>query len=73
MSIGFTEWMIIAVVVVLFFGRGKVSELMGDVAKGIKSFKKGLAEDDEPQHRTIAHEPGQPVNPERVDTNTKAS
>jgi sec-independent protein translocase protein TatA len=46
MSIGFTEWMLIAVVVVLFFGRGKVSELMGDVAKGIKSFKKGLAEDD---------------------------
>jgi sec-independent protein translocase protein TatA len=48
MSIGFTEWMLIAVVVVLFFGRGKVSELMGNVAKGIKSFKKGLAEDDPP-------------------------
>jgi sec-independent protein translocase protein TatA len=47
LSIGFTEWMLIAVVV-LFFGRGKVSELMGDVAKGIKSFKKGLAEDDSP-------------------------
>jgi sec-independent protein translocase protein TatA len=32
---------------VLLFGRGKVSELMGDVAKGIKSFKRGMAEDDD--------------------------
>ncbi len=48
MSIGFTELMIIAIVAVLFFGRGKVSELMGDVAKGIKSFKKGIAEDETP-------------------------
>ena len=47
MTVGIMEWMLIGVVVVLFFGRGKVSELMGDVAKGIKSFKKGLAEDDE--------------------------
>ena len=47
MSIGFTEWMLIAVVVVLVFGRGKVSELMGDVAKGIKRLKKCLAEDDD--------------------------
>ena len=31
----------------LLFGRGKISELMGDVAKGVKSFKKGLADDDE--------------------------
>ena len=34
------------VVVLLLFGRGKIPELMGDVAKGIKSFKKGLSEDD---------------------------
>ena len=34
-------------IVVLLFGRGKVSELMGDVAKGIKSFKKGMADDDD--------------------------
>ena len=65
--------LLLLIIALLLFGRGKISELMGDVAKGIKSFKKGLAEDDEPQHRTIAHEPGQPVNPERVDTNTKAS
>lgn len=46
------SWWQIAVVVVLFvllFGRGKISDVMGDVAKGIKSFKQGLA-DDETDH-----------------------
>ena len=47
MSVGFWQIVIIGALVVLLFGRGKVSELMGDVAKGIKSFKKGLAEDDD--------------------------
>ncbi|MFT6774857.1 MAG: sec-independent protein translocase protein TatA [Paracoccaceae bacterium] len=37
--------LIVLVLVVLLFGRGKISGLMGDVAKGIKSFKKGMAED----------------------------
>ena len=41
------HWVVVGVIVMLLFGRGKVSELMGDVAKGIKSFKKGMAEDDE--------------------------
>ncbi|HLS19294.1 MAG TPA: twin-arginine translocase TatA/TatE family subunit [Paracoccaceae bacterium] len=42
-------WQILVVVIllVLLFGRGKISALMGDVAKGIKSFKKGMADDDE--------------------------
>ena len=38
--------LIVAVLVVLLFGRGKISALMGDVAKGIKSFKKGMADED---------------------------
>ena len=44
---GFSIWQIAVVVilVVLLFGRGKISSLMGDVAKGIKSFKKGMASD----------------------------
>ena len=42
MSIGFWQIAIVVVLVVLLFGRGKISELMGDVAKGIKSFKKGM-------------------------------
>jgi sec-independent protein translocase protein TatA len=40
------HWIVVGAVVMIFFGRGKVSELMGDVAKGIKEFKKGMAEDD---------------------------
>lgn len=39
--------LIVVVLLVLLFGRGKISDLMGDVAKGIKSFKKGIAEDDD--------------------------
>ena len=47
-SLSLWHWLIILAVVLVFFGgKGKVSDLMGDVAKGIKSFKKGLAEDDE--------------------------
>jgi len=37
--------MIVVILLVLLFGRGKISSLMGDVAKGIKSFKKGMSED----------------------------
>lgn len=40
------HWVILLLIVVLLFGRGKISEIMGDVAKGIKSFKQGMAEDD---------------------------
>ena len=43
---GIWQILLIVVILVLLFGRGKISDLMGDVAKGIKSFKKGIAEDD---------------------------
>ena len=42
------HWVIVGIIVMLLFGRGKISELMGDVAQGIKSFKKGMAENEEP-------------------------
>ena len=45
MSIGFWQIAIVVVLVVLLFGRGKISALMGDVAKGIKSFKRGMSDD----------------------------
>ena len=45
-NIGWWQILIVAVLVVLLFGRGKISDLMGDVAKGIKNFRKGLAEDE---------------------------
>jgi sec-independent protein translocase protein TatA len=52
---------VVIAVVLLLFGRGKISELMGDVAQGIKSFKKGMAEDDTakadtPANKTIDHQ-----------------
>jgi len=46
MSIGFWQIAIVVILVVLLFGRGKISSLMGDVAKGIKSFKKGMSTDE---------------------------
>jgi sec-independent protein translocase protein TatA len=70
------HWIVVGLIVVLLFGRGKISEMMGDVAKGIKAFKKGMSEDEaatagttatpvattsEPV-RTIEHQAGQPAS-----------
>jgi sec-independent protein translocase protein TatA len=52
-SMSIVHWMIVIAVVVLLFGRGKISGLMADVADGIKSFKKGLQEA-EPDSSTVA-------------------
>lgn len=46
MGISFWQIAVVVVLIVLLFGRGKISDLMGDVAKGITSFKKGLKEDE---------------------------
>ena len=44
-NIGWTGIIIIAILVVILFGKGKISSIMGDLAKGIKSFKKGMSDD----------------------------
>lgn len=50
------HWLIVLVVVLLLFGRGKIPELMGDMAKGIKSFKKGMNDDEETEaSKTVEH------------------
>ena len=55
-SFSIWHWMIVLVIVLLVFGRGKIPELMGDMAKGIKSFKKGMADDDTADDkRTVEH------------------
>ena len=56
MSIGIWQIAIVVILVVLLLGRGKISSLMGDVAKGIKSFKKGMASDvtDESEPKNIS-------------------
>jgi len=58
MSIGIWQIAIVVILVVLLFGRGKISSLMGDVAKGIKSFKKGMASDvtDESEPKNISED-----------------
>ena len=45
-SLSIWHWLVVIVVVLLLFGRGKISGLMGDVASGIKAFKKGMQEDE---------------------------
>jgi sec-independent protein translocase protein TatA len=45
-SMSIWHWVIVGLVILLLFGKGRISEMMGDLAKGIKSFKKGMAEDE---------------------------
>ena len=60
-SLSIWHWIVVIAVVLLLFGRNKISDLMGDVAQGIKAFKKGMADDDKPaeaksEPKTIDHQ-----------------
>lgn len=56
-SLSIWHWMLFgAIVLLLFGGKGKISDLMGDVAKGVKSFKKGLSDDEEAKSASTAAE-----------------
>lgn len=61
---GWWQWVIVLVIVLLLFGRGKIPELMGDVAKGVKNFRKGLSDDDDQKEETptVEHKSGEPVD-----------
>jgi len=66
------HWMLFAAVALLLFGgKGKISDIMGDVAKGIKSFKKGMAEDDEAKPAAppprLENRAGAPVDAKETD------
>ena len=75
-SFSIWHWLIVGVILMLLFGgKGKISDLMGDMAKGIKSFKKGMAEEDaataaKPAEgvRTIDNATGAPVETARDKT-----
>ena len=58
---GWWQWVIVLVIVLLLFGRGKIPELMGDVAKGIKNFRKGLSDESneakDEVSKTVEHKP----------------
>lgn len=72
------HWIIVALVVLVLFGRGRISEVMGDFGKGIKSFKQGMAEDENrpvtPPPAQIAQQqvppPAQPTASQPVDNGT---
>ena len=67
-SMSIWHWIIVIGVVLLLFGRGKISELMGDVAQGIKAFKKGMTEGDEAKA-----EPGKTEPVKSIDHNSASS
>ena len=57
------HWLIVALVILVLFGRGKISETMGDFGKGIKSFRKGLSESDEPAAPPPSQQPAPRIAP----------
>ena len=62
-SFSIWHWLIVLAVVLLLFGRGKIPELMGDVAKGIKNFRKGMSDEDANAEnaKTVEHDAGEKV------------
>lgn len=76
-SLSIWHWIVVIAVVLLLFGRGKISDLMGDVAQGIKAFKKGMADDEKPAdkpadpNKTIDQAPPAP-SANRSDVGSKA-
>ena len=70
MSIGFWQIAIVVVLVVLLFGRGKISDLMGDVAKGIKSFKKGMKDPTQDHTESTSSETTSSENKSSEDQNS---
>ena len=62
------HWLVVGIVILLLFGKGRFSEMMGDIAKGLKSFKKGMTEEEEAA-RTA--EPRRLQDPKRVEVNER--
>jgi len=79
-SLSIWHWLIVGAVLLLVFGgRGKISDMMGDVAKGIKAFKKGMSEEEadagskaDAPVKSIDHQPAEAVKP-RAEAGTKVS
>lgn len=61
------HWLVVIILVLLLFGRGRISDMMGDIGKGLKSFKQGMAEDETPpanQQRSLPKDQPIDVRPE---------
>ena len=65
MGISWVQILVVAVLLILLFGRGRISSLMGDVARGITSFRQGLREGDEP---SATEETGKTIEGEAVNS-----
>jgi sec-independent protein translocase protein TatA len=65
------HWIVVIAVLLLLFGRGKISELMGDVAQGIKAFKKGMQEEDKTAGEGKTPEPGKTIEHQPAETVTQ--
>lgn len=73
-SFSIWHWLIVGgVALLLFGGKGKISDIMGDVAKGIKSFKKGMAEDDKEETAQRPSEPMKTIDHQAAATVDKAA
>ncbi|GGA55843.1 Sec-independent protein translocase protein TatA [Nitratireductor aestuarii] len=73
-SFSIWHWLIVLVVVLLLFGRGKIPELMGDMAKGIKNFRKGMSDEDAQteETKTVEHQADEPVRTTTVKKTSKS-
>ena len=59
-SFSLWHWLVVIILVLLLFGRGRISDMMGDIGKGLKSFKQGMADDEAPaksEPRSIENRP----------------
>ncbi|WP_334182901.1 twin-arginine translocase TatA/TatE family subunit [Novosphingobium sp.] len=77
-SFSIWHWMIVLVIVLVLFGRGRVSEIMGDFGKGIKSFKQGMNEEENKTSSTTApqitaQQGDAPVSPAKAENKTEQS
>jgi sec-independent protein translocase protein TatA len=69
-SFSAAHWLVVAIVVLVLFGRGKIADTMGDFGKGIKSFRRGLADDDAPKGQLPADQSA--ANPAFTRSDTEA-
>lgn len=69
-SLSIWHWIVVIAVVLLLFGRGKISELMGDVAQGIKAFKKGMSDDEKTD--SASSEPLKTIDHSKADLKARA-
>ena len=65
-SFSLWHWLVVAIVVLVLFGRGKLSETMGDFGKGVKEFKKGMKDEDDERERELASKNPEIAPPSKV-------